>query len=119
MTKAEKSKKNSFMITLIPFISLEDSVSYLKSKCKENGKLHYDFNNYYCGITNDVARRESEHKTSFLGSIECKDFETAKKLEAKMKDEGFDTGKQLGNGQEDSKFVYVYKKINGVTNESL
>lgn len=48
-----------------------------------------------------------------------KDFETAKKLEAKMKDEGFDTGKQLGNGQEDSKFVYVYKKINGVTNESL
>lgn len=36
-----------------------------------------------------------------------------------MHAEGFDTGKQLGNGQEDSIYVYVYKKIPGVTNESI
>lgn len=51
--------------------------------------------------------------------VNCKTFDNAKKLEAKMHDEGFDTGKQIGNGQEDSIYVYVYKKISGVTNESL
>lgn len=102
-----------------PFISSEDSISFLKNKCKEKGKLPTSFNGYYCGITNDIERRAKEHNTNVFGAIECANADVAKNLEAMMHDEGFDTGKQLGNGQDDSKFVYVYKKVEGVTNESL
>jgi len=42
--------------------------------------------------------------------VECQSFEVAKQLEARMHDEGFDTGNQLGHGQEGSIYVYVYKK---------
>lgn len=96
---------DSFLMTT------EDAVAYLKSCCKDSkGLIPRTFHSYYCGITNNVERREGEHKADYLGYVKAKDAEAAKRLEARMHDEGFDTGAQLGNGQDDSVFVYVYKK---------
>ena len=101
-------------------MTIADAVKYLKSCCKDrNGLIPKTFGNYYCGITNDIDRREGEHNATYLGYVKAQSFDAAKRLEAQMHAEGFDTGKQLGNGQEDSIYVYVYKKIPGVTNESL
>ena len=66
---------------------------------------------FYCGITGDLASRNKEHGiTNVLYYVEADSFETAKSLEAMLYYDGFDTGKQLGNGNEDSKLVYIYKK---------
>lgn len=74
---------------------------------------------FYCGITNDIKIRREQHNVGrFLGVTKCDSFETAKKLESLMHDEGYDTGGKLGNGKEDSIFCYLYKKIKGVTNEN-
>ena len=92
-------------------MSFEEAVEYLKGCCKDsNGIAPISFGGFYCGITNNVDRREGEHNTDYLGYVNCKTFEVAKRLEARMHDEGFDTGDQLGHGQEDSRYVYVYKK---------
>lgn len=108
------------MIGLRPIMNLDKCVTYLKNKCKnEYGLLPLSYGGYYCGITNDVDRRANEHNATILGVIEYTSADFAKELEAKMHDEGFDTGKQLGNGQDDSIYVYVYKKAIGVTKESL
>lgn len=40
-----------------------------------------------------------------------------KKVEKLLHEKGYCTGKQLGNGNEDSVYVYMYRKINGVTIE--
>lgn len=73
---------------------------------------------FYCGITNDTEeRRKTHHVDRFLGVTRCDTFETAKKLESMMHSEGYDTGKQLGNGTNDSVYCYLYKKIEGVTKE--
>lgn len=72
---------------------------------------------FYCGITNDIERREQEHNAEILFYVEAISFEDAKKLEQALHDEGFDTGEQIGNGQEDSVYVYIYKKIEGETEE--
>lgn len=92
-------------------MTFDEAVRYLKSCCKDsNGIVAKTFGRFYCGITNNVDRREGEHSADYLGHVKCKSFEVAKQLEARMHDEGFDTGEQLGHGQEDSIYVYVYKK---------
>lgn len=72
---------------------------------------------YYCGITNDLNRRSKEHNATFILTKEMKSFEDAKKVEKLLHEKGYCTGKQLGNGNEDSVYVYMYRKINGVTIE--
>lgn len=44
-------------------------------------------------------------------------FEGAKELEKKLDEVGFDAGDHVGNGTEKSVFIYMYKKIPGVTKE--
>ena len=101
-------------------MTLAECVQYLKDCCKSpTGLVPRSYSGYYCGITNDLVRRDVEHNAKRLGAINCHSFEVAKQLEELMHNEGFDTGKQLGNGKENSVYVYVYKKIPGVTNESL
>lgn len=93
--------------------TMEDAVAYLKSCCKNSiGLIPRTFGSFYCGITNDLETRASQHNAQLLGWVNAKTFEQAKKLEARMHDEGFDTGEQLGHGIEDSIYVYVYKKSN-------
>lgn len=66
--------------------------------------------NFYCGITNDIKRREGEHNTSFLYYVSSNNANAAKELEAALHDEGYDTGDQVGNGSDDSIYVYMYRK---------
>jgi len=73
--------------------------------------------NYYCGITDDLDRRAKEHNATFIKTMTADRFESAQKLEQALHDAGFDTGKQVGNGEEDSVYIYMYKKIPGVTKE--
>lgn len=78
------------------------------------------YSNYYCGITNDLDRRKGEHKAPrYLYTCTCPSFEIARKLEQMLHNAGFDTGEQVGNGNEDSVNVYMYRKIASVTCESL
>ena len=80
------------------------------------GELKYSF---YCGITNDLERRRGEHNVEhYIQTVKMDSFELAKKVEAMMHDAGFDTGKQLSNGQEDPVYVYLYRKVPGVTIEN-
>lgn len=73
----------------------------------------------YCGITNDLERRRKEHNVAqYIHTVKMDSFELAQEVEAIMHDAGFDTGKQLGNGQEDTVYVYLYRKIPGVTIEN-
>lgn len=77
-------------------------------KAKEFGDTKSDF---YCGITNDLERRCAEHNIEdVLYSVEAKPFDTAKKLEKMLHNEGYDTGEQTGNGTSDSTIVYMYRK---------
>lgn len=65
---------------------------------------------YYCGITNNLDRRAGEHKTEFLGHVECDSKDTAIEVEILLGENGYDIGKKAGNGAKDnSVFVYIYK----------
>ena len=77
-----------------------------------------DKKSFYCGITSNLEVRRVQHNVKqFLGTTRCDTFDTAKKLELAMYDAGYDTGKQLGNGTEESIYCYLYKKIPNVTKE--
>lgn len=68
---------------------------------------------FYCGITNEPLRRKDEHKllpSDAWHHIKTESFDIAKWVEKLMSDNKFDCGKQLGNGKEDSIFVYIYRK---------
>ena len=89
---------------------------------KSNNKsLNFNPLNYYCGITNDIARRESEHNAKFLGYIKVENVHIARSIEIAMKHHyGYDTGRRAGNGgTSDSVFVYIYRKIPNKTIEFL
>lgn len=73
--------------------------------------------NYYCGITNDLERRAKEHNATFIMTTKVNNFEEAKIVEEALHKKGYCTGKQLGNGNEDTVHVYMYKIIPGVTIE--
>lgn len=73
-----------FMMTIF------DAVNYLKSCCKDNrGLIPNTFGSFYCGVTNDIKRREAEHKATFLGYVTAQTLKGALDLEVKMNSEGF------------------------------
>lgn len=87
-----------------------DAVNYLKSCCQDSMSIiPTSFEDFYCGVTNDIPKRESEHNVKFLGYVTAKTEKGELELEAMMHDEGFSTGSQLGNAGDDSVYVYVYK----------
>ena len=99
-------------------MSISETVDWFNSIHELNRMPEESKKEFYCGITNDKEVRRKQHNVSrFLGVTKCDTFETAKKLEAKMNEEGYDTGEQLGNGNSDSIYCYLYKKIAGVTIE--
>lgn len=99
-------------------MTIEETVKWFNSIFDVNKGENDSKMDFYCGITNDIERRRAEHNvSSFLGITECDSFDTAKKLESRMKDEGYDTGKQLENGNEDFIYVYLYKKVKNKTKD--
>lgn len=68
---------------------------------------------FYCGITNDIERRETEHNTKFIQYVECENKNDAADLERLLGKEGFDIGQNYGNGaKDDSVYTYIYRKTN-------
>ena len=53
----------------------------------------------------------------FICHTKCDTFDTAQELEKQLHAQGYDTGDKVGNGQENSIYVYMYRKIKGVTIE--
>lgn len=87
---------------------------FLNSKPGEEGRY-----NFYCGITNNLERRYKEHNVAqYIHTVKMDSFDLAQEVEAMMHKAGYDTGEQLGNGQEDTVYVYLYRKIPGVTIET-
>lgn len=75
-------------------------------------------NDFYCGITDDLDRRAEEHNLEqFDCCAKCASFAISSEVERKLDKKGFDCGKHLGNGQNNSVYVYMYKKQLGVTKE--
>ncbi len=66
---------------------------------------------YYCGITKDLEQRRVQHKIEkFIKHLKCTSFEIACSVEEELHKRGYDTGKQTGNGVDDSRYVYMYRK---------
>jgi len=73
---------------------------------------------FYCGITNDLERRMGEHNATPLAWVKSNNAQAAIALEDKLGELGFDIGRNSGNGaDEDSIYVYIYKKLPGITKE--
>ena len=83
--------------------------------CKYNEVRLYNENpsDFYCGITKDPVRRMEEHNLpegTFNWWVKTNCLETAQGTEEILDSNGFDCGKQIGNGDNDSVFVYIYRK---------
>lgn len=66
---------------------------------------------YFCGMTNNPERRRKEHGVStLLAKTKCGDKECARNLMWDLVDADFDVDKDVMSGQDDSVYVYVYKK---------
>ncbi len=81
-------------------------------KAFADSKFSDEKSDYYCGITDDLARRAKEHKVDgYCLTMNLITFEAARDIEQKLSSLGFDCGNQLGNGNEKSVYVYMcYKK---------
>ena len=80
----------------------------------------FDPYNYYCGITNNIEVRQNQHNAQFLGYVETFNVTAARIIEILMNYFGYDTGRRAGNGgKENSVYVYIYRKIPGVTIEII
>ena len=99
-------------------MTIQQAVEEFNKVFQKNKGFLEGKDDFYCGITNDIERREQEHNAEILYCVKANSFEKAKELEQALHDEGYDTGAQVGNGQEDSIYVYIYKKIPGVTQEN-
>lgn len=70
-----------------------------------------DRSDYYCGITDDLERRAKEHNVAgYCQTMHFLTFEAAKAIEKELSSLGFDCGDQLGNGNENSVYVYMCYK---------
>lgn len=77
----------------------------------KKSKKSSERSDFYCGITNNLERRASEHNIkNYICYLNVSSFESAKNIEAKLAKQGFDCGDQLGNGDIDSVFVYMCYK---------
>ena len=92
-------------------MTLQETVAKFNEVYENNRQFLDKKSNFYCGITNNLNRRNSEHDVSaVLYSVTTDSFATAKQLELMLHNEGYNTGAQVGHGLEDSKIVYMYRK---------
>lgn len=99
-------------------MNFEETIQWLYEQYEQNRIWYERPSNFYCGITNDLETRTQQHHVDeLIASVKCSSFDMSRQIEQRLHEAGFDTGKQLGNGQEDSIYVYMYRKIKGVTIE--
>ena len=92
-------------------MTVHEIVEAIKKEC---GVGKYGTNNpsaYLAGATNNRVRRKKEHHVSQLFCLyDMFTKEAAQDVLKLLADVGFDIGAEPGNGQDDSKLIYVYKK---------
>ena len=74
--------------------------------------------NLYCGITNDIERRMTEHndndfqiEDNRIFACKCENSKIAKEVERLMCNKNYDTGKNpKSGGCDDSVYVYLLKR---------
>ena len=99
-------------------ITIEQALNWFEDAYKSHRHPEDTKDNFYCGITNDPERRKGsdEHNVeSYLVLLECQDGDTAKDLERMLNDAHFNVGNEAGHGTDESVFVYMYRRIPGVT----
>jgi crotonobetainyl-CoA:carnitine CoA-transferase CaiB-like acyl-CoA transferase len=89
--------------------SVKEVVDAVLKWCRINFPRNYA-SEFYVGITNDPQRRWREHgQVTPFGIFECKNREIAAKAEQQLVNEhDFQGG--TGGGEEDSRFLYCYKR---------
>ena len=90
-------------------MTIKETVKWFIEKTVEThgGKA----SDYFCGMTNNTARRQKEHGASaLLATTKCSDKDCARDLMWALVDADFDVDKDVMSGQDDSIHVYVYKK---------
>lgn len=97
-------------------ITLEQAIDALERTAYNFAGIDFDASDFYCGITNDVERRQREHKASFLITLDVLNSELAKEIERAMNKKNFTTGKPANGVQDDSTIVYLYS-ITPYTNQ--
>lgn len=92
-------------------MTTEQIVENIQKNC---GVGKYGMNipsDYFVGATNNLERRIAEHNIDgFVDSYSMFKKEYAQDVLCKLAELGFDIGAEPGNGQDDSKQIYVYKK---------
>lgn len=91
-------------------MTVEERVQDFVNKARNKGGKLSD---YFCGMTNNVARRAKEHgNVSVVSHTKCHDKEVARDLMRQLQEAGFDVDPDIMSGQDDSIYVYFYKKTN-------
>ncbi len=94
-------------------MTIQETINWFISQYNQAKGFLDTPSDYYCGITNDLERRRIEHNiSSYIATVTCNSFKIACEIEEGLHNTGFDTGEQLGNGTEDSIYVYMYRKNN-------
>ena len=82
---------------------------FLKAFADSNLSIYKS--DYYCGITDNLDRRAKEHNVDgYCLTMNLITFEAARVIEQKLSTLGFDCGNQIGNGNENSVYVYMCYK---------
>ena len=67
-------------------MTISETVEWFNSIFDINKDATNERSKFYCGITDDVERRQEEHHVAkFLGVTRCDTFDTAKEVEKQMK----------------------------------
>lgn len=88
--------------------TFEQAVPALEKAAFDFADIDFVASDFYCGITNEIERRESEHNAKFLIYLNVTNVEVAKKIERVMNQKGFTTGKVANGASDDTTFVYLY-----------
>lgn len=95
-------------------MTLNDAIQhFINAFINDNGgePSPQNFKKYYVGITNDIARRQSEHNVEFITYLHANTVQAASNLKKKLGELGFDNGGSHGNGAaDDTKYIYIYRK---------
>lgn len=90
-------------------MTIEETVNFFISETvnAKGGRV----SDYYCGMTNNPERRKIEHGASvLLCRVNCNNKENARNLMRRLAETGFDVDKDIMSGQDDSIYVYAYRK---------
>ena len=89
-------------------MTLKEIIADICNECDKHKQRNYS--EFFCGATSNVTRRGREHGATILYDLKLLKKEYVDQALTELSKLGFDTGKQIGNGQDDTLWIYVYQK---------